>query len=156
MSLNSFGAILSFAEELESQKKQYYETAAQKIDQLINNVGDHAGAKELFESLGLECAKQIKLIKRTRQENVTEMILEPVKDFFKESFVMDVKVPDQAAEILLAAKKNEETGIAFYTEAALKLKALLEVSRILKQLAKKQRARLERLNLIGESKYENE
>lgn len=144
MSLNSFGAILSFAEELESQKRQYYEAAVQKIDQSINN----AGAKGLFESLEAECNKQIKLIRRTRQENVTEMILEPVKDFFKESFMMDVKVPDRTAEMILTAKKNEETGIAFYTEAALKLKALSEVSRTLKQLAKKQSVRLEKLNSV--------
>jgi len=140
MSLNSFGAILSFAEELESQKKQYYKTAAQKTD--------NAGVREIFESLGAECAKHIKLIRRTRQENVTEMILEPVKNFFRESFILDVKVPDQAAEIIMAAKKNEEAVIAFYTEAALKLKALSEVSGILKRLAKKQSIRLEKLNWI--------
>ena len=140
MPLNSFGAILSFAEALETRKKDFYHAAVKKgLDPEID---------ALFKSLASEGDKQIKLIQRTRRENVTEMILEPVRDFFRQSFAIDTGISDRPDQVVLTARKNEDISLAFYSEASLKLAALSEVSRTLKQLAKKQKSRLEKLNRI--------
>ncbi len=142
MPLNSFGAILSFAEELEIRKNVFYGAAME------NTV--HPEAVALFDTLTAEGKKQIQLIQRTRRENVTEMILEPIRDFFKKPFAIDTNLsdPQDWDTLLQTAKTNEATALTYYTEASIKLKALPEVARILKQLAKKQKARLEKLNRL--------
>lgn len=141
MPLNSFGAILSFAESLETQKLAFYRSAGQR--------DLPPGMATLFKTLEAEGEKQIKLIRRTRQENATEMILEPVTDFYKASFLLE-GVPDPADPVAIArsAGQNEKISLDYYTQASLKLKALPEVSRTLKQLSRKQTARLEKLNQL--------
>lgn len=140
MPLNSFGAILSFAEALETKKKDFYHAAVKRVpDPEIS---------ALFESLAAESEKHIKLIQRTRRENVTEMILEAVNDFSSKPFAIDTHLSSRPDTLVLKAKTNEGISLAFYSEASLKLAALSEVSRTLKQLAKKQTARLEKLNRL--------
>lgn len=131
MSLNSFGAILTFAETLETQKYEFLVQAEQSIND------DEKKAQ--VSRLAAETKKQIKLLQRTRRENVTEMILEPVADFSKDAFQLNLDGPlDTVETIIPAVKKSMETTQGFYGEASLKLKALPEVSRALKQLSKKQ------------------
>jgi hypothetical protein len=140
MPLNSFGAILSFAEELEIKKKEFYHDAAGKdLDHEVLS---------LFQILEKEGEKQVRLIQRTRRENVTEMILEPVIDFFREPFSIDTGIPDERDQVLARAGQIEATVLSFYSQASVKLKALAEVARTLKQLGKRQKARLEKLNRL--------
>ena len=78
MPLISFGSILSFAEELEKQDEAFYAAAAANPA--------FAELKDLFEQFLKDTRKNIKNVQRTRRENVTEMILEPVNVFTRAPF----------------------------------------------------------------------
>ena len=78
MPLENFGSILNFAEELELQDLGFYKT-------LVDNpaCADH---KPMFEAFAAAIDKNVKTVQRTRRENVTEMILEPINDFIRAPF----------------------------------------------------------------------
>ena len=139
MPLTNFGSILNFAEEIEHQDQQYYQAAAANPAS-----ADH---KRLFEQGADDLTKNMKTIQRTRRENVTEMILEGIQGFSRESYLLSGEAADRltADELLAAARRRETRAIRYYGEAAEKLKALPEVARALKQLAKKHKAFLDRL-----------
>ncbi len=139
MPLENFGSILNFAEELEQQDEAFFSAAA----------GNPACAeqKALFEQFAADAAKNIKNIQRTRRENVTEMILEPIKDFVRAPFCEECEgaATMSASEVLEAAKILEDRAERYYTEAAVKIKALPEVARALKTVGKKHTAHLRKL-----------
>jgi hypothetical protein len=139
MPLENFGSILNFAEELEQQDEAFFTAAA----------GNPACAeqKSLFEQFAADAKKNLKNIQRTRRENVTEMILEPIKDFVRAPFCEECEgaATMSAAEVIDAAKKLEDRANRYYTEAAAKIKALPEVARALKIIGKKHTAHLQRL-----------
>ena len=142
MPLTNFGAILNFAETIEKEDMAFYGRAA----------GQEAAESHrvLFEMMAKESKKNISLVQRTRRENVTEMILEPIRDFVRSSYAMDL--PDTAdlalAGILDAALAIENRAIRYYTDAAEKIRALPEVSRALKTLAKKRTKRVDQLRRL--------
>ncbi len=133
MPLKNFGAVLNFAAEMEAADKLFYQAAAQKAE-----LGD---LKPVFAELAKNCKKNEANMLRARRENVTEMILEPISDFERGPFVCDRDCADSTEPKLWLAKADElETkAIAFYTQAAEKIKALPEVSRALKTAAKLRR-----------------
>ena len=139
MQLNSFGSILSFAAELETGDEEFYTKAA--------GVPAASQLKSSLELFAADCQKNLKNIQRTRRENVTEMILEGIADFTSEAFEIEMGNPDtmNAAELLEISKKLEERAESFYLEAAEKIKALPEVTRALKLIAKKRTAHLSQL-----------
>lgn len=142
MPLISFGSILSFAEELEKQGEAFYAGAT------ANPV--FAEHKDLFDQLLKNTRQNIKNVQRTRRENVTEMILEPVKDFTRAPFCEEID-PAEAktnAEILDAARCLEKRTENYYIEASVKIKALPEVSRALKMIGKKHTKHLIKLDTI--------
>lgn len=142
MPLENFGSILNFAEELELQDLGFY-----KI--LVDNpaCADH---KPMFEAFAATIDKNVKSVLRTRRENVTEMILEPIKDFIRAPFCEECVGADKmdAAEALDAANRLEERAVRYYTEAAVKIKAQPEVARALKLIGKKHSAHLAKLGEI--------
>ena len=142
MPLENFGSILNFAEELELQDLGFY-----KI--LVDNP-TCAGHKPMFEAFAATIDKNIKSVQRTRRENVTEMILEPIKDFIRAPFCEECVGADKmdAAEALDAARRLEERAVRYYTEAAVKIKAQPEVARALKLIGKKHSAHLAQLGEI--------
>jgi hypothetical protein len=140
MPLENFGSILNFAEEIESQDQAFYEAAA----------GNPActAFRQLFNELALEGGKNVKAIQRVRRENVTEMILEPIRDFVRAPFCEACEGADVlgAAEVLEAARRLEARAQRYYTEAAEKIGSLPEVSRSLKAFGKIRKARLAKLD----------
>jgi rubrerythrin len=140
MPLENFGSILNFAEELENQDEAFYSAAA-------NNPAC-TEYKGLFEQFAADAGKNIKTIQRTRRENVTEMILEPIKDFIRAPFCEECEGAAimAAAEVLSSAKTLEARAERYYTEAAAKIKALPEVSRALKILGKKHTVHIGKLD----------
>lgn len=142
MPLENFGSILNFAEELELQDLGFY-----KI--LVDNpaCADH---KPMFEAFAATIDKNVKSVLRTRRENVTEMILEPIKDFIRAPFCEECVGADKmdAAEALDAANRLEKRAVRYYTEAAVKIKAQPEVARALKLIGKKHSAHLAKLGEI--------
>ena len=143
MPLQNFGSILNFAEELESQDQQFYEAAA----------GNAACAayQALFVQLAAEAAKNVKTVQRIRRENVTEMILEPVRDFMRAPFceTCEGAAVQPAAEVLAMARRLESRAEHYYVEASEKIRALTEVSRALKTLGKNRKARSAKLASLG-------
>jgi len=142
MPLVNFGSILNFAEELEKQDEAFYAAAA----------ADPAFAehKEIFEAFLKDARKNIQAVQRTRRENVTEMILESIKDFTRAPFCENVD-PAQAKttpDIIAGAICLEKRAERYYQEAAGKLKALSEVSRALKTIGKKHSAHLNKLQSL--------
>jgi rubrerythrin len=136
MPLNNFGSILNFAEELEQGDYNFY-TALIQNSECVRD-------KDLYEKLSTDAQKNVKTVQRTRRENVTEMILEPIVGFTRVSYIIEYGKSEtmNAANALKTANKLEERAERYYTEAAEKIKALPEVARILKLLAKKRQAHL--------------
>jgi rubrerythrin len=139
MPLENFGSILNFAEELELQDLGFYKTVAENPA--------CADKKLLFEELAAAINKNVKSVQRTRRENVTEMILEPIKDFIRAPFCEECQGAESmnASEAVDAARRLEERAVRYYTEAAVKIKAQPEVARALKTIGKKHSAHLIKL-----------
>jgi rubrerythrin len=140
MPLQNFGSILNFAEELETQDRQFYEAAAGNPA-----CGAH---KPLFAELAAEAGRNAQTVQRIRRENVTEMILEPISGFTRAPFceACEGAAVQTAEEVLATAKRLEGRAERYYAEAAEKIKALTEVSRALKSLGKIRRNRLSKLS----------
>jgi len=103
--------------------------------------------KALFQKLAADGQKNIAAVQRTRRENVTEMILEPIQDFTRAPFCEECTGAGSMAkaEALEAARRLEERAERYYTQAADKIKALPEVARSLKTLAKNHTVHLKAL-----------
>ena len=142
MPLENFGSILGFAQQLELEDRDFYQKAIQNPD------GE--AQKALFDALAKDADKHVKLIERTRRENVTEMILEPIRDFtrapFCEGFGQVEKM--SASELVESARCREDRARRYYVEAAEKIKALREVSRVLKRIGKKRQAHVDTLTAL--------
>ena len=142
MPLENFGSILNFAEELESQDQAFFAAVAANPA--------CAEYKAIFAQLAADAKKNITVVQRTRRENVTEMILEPIKDFTRAPFCEECQGADtmNAAEALVTARRLEERAERYYSQAAEKMKAQPEVARALKTIGKKRKAHRERLAAI--------
>jgi rubrerythrin len=142
MPLENFGSILNFAEELESQDQEFYEAAAGNPACV-----DH---RQMFEQFAANNGKNVKTVQRTRRENVTEMILEPIRGFVRAPYCEVCEAaPDMTVEDALAtARRLEDRAVRYYTEAAAKIKALPEVARALKLLGKKHKSHLQSLDAV--------
>ena len=142
MPITNFGGLLNFAEEIEKQDMAFYESVAANPEM--------KAFCDMFQAFATDGKKNIAHIQRTRRENVTEMILEPISGFFRQPFVLepgDDRKMDQA-QILAYAQKMETRAIAYYTEGAVKIKALPEVSLALKVAGKKRIAHSQKLSGI--------
>lgn len=142
MPLTGFGSILTFAEEIEVQDRAFYSETAQNPE--------CADIQPLAEQFFKECKKNIAIIQRTRRENVTEMILEPISDFVRGPFCVEEQNAKKmsAAQALEFMKTIEQRSLDYYTQSSVKIKALPEVSNALKLLAKKHTARLKKIDNI--------
>lgn len=139
MQLNNFGSILTFAEELESKDQAFYNSALENRE--------CADLKPVFEQHITDAGKNIKNVQRTRRENVTEMILEGISDFSSEAYEIEHGSATEMtkADVVATAKKLEDRAERYYLEAAEKIKALSEVARAMKLIAKKRTTRKNKL-----------
>lgn len=96
-SLNTFGAVFTFAIELETRLCAYY-----------GGIGDSAMAKA--------ADKRRKKLERVRRENVVEITLEPIAGLDADNYALDLgdSSPDGQAAAL-------QTAARFYREAAPKI-----------------------------------
>jgi rubrerythrin len=139
MELKNFGGILNFAIEIEATGQAFYRAAAANPT--------CTPQRALFEEFAGDGTKNEQTILRTRRENVTEMILEPISDFTGAAFVSDCRGAEGMSlqEVLACAMGLEEKAERFYAQAAEKLRALPEVSRALSRIGKKRALHRERL-----------
>ena len=142
MSLSTFGAIMGFAAEMVQQTEALYKTMVQKAKDPI--------LSEALQVLLEEEGKNYSLMERTRRENVTEMILEPVTGLQREDYEIDLKMTDQMrdADLLKAALAFEERERRFFSEVSNKV-PLPEVGRIFRKVAQKKERSLAKLKTLG-------
>jgi rubrerythrin len=142
MPLENFGSILNFAENLEKQDQEFFAAVAQNPA--------CADYSELFAQFADDSAKNVKTVQRTRRENVTEMILEPIRDFTRAPYCEECAAAGSmsAEDALATANRLVDRAERYYTEAAAKIKALPEVARALKTISKKHKAHREKLTAL--------
>jgi rubrerythrin len=145
MTLTTFGAIMGFAAGMVKEAEETYKALAEKAKD--------GRLKEVLEALSVEEGKSHALMVKTRRENVTEMILEPVSGLDQGDYELDLRGLDTGEDtgILRAALALEERGKKFFNEASAKV-PLPEVARIFRKMVQKKEANLERLRSLGLSK----
>jgi len=142
MALTTFGAIMGFAAEMIAQTEEIYKALAQKaVDPLL---------KETLTALSGEEGKNYSLMVKTRRENVTEMILEPIAGLDQEDYEIALKLSDEMEDrdLLGAASILEERERKFFQDASSKL-PLPEVARIFRKISQKKEEALTRLQDLG-------
>ena len=112
MELKNFGSVLNFAAELEASDGAFYQCAAQNPS--------CQSYKDLFDGLSKEHKQNEQRILRVRRENVTEMILEPIKDFTRIPFILECTGAERMSleGVLERARKLEIRSEHYYREAA--------------------------------------
>ncbi len=142
MSLSTFGAIMGFAAEMVQQTETFYKAMVQKAKDPI--------LSEALQVLSEEEGKNYSLMERTRRENVTEMILEPVTGLQREDYEIDLKMTDQMrdADLLKMALILEERERRFFSEVSGKI-PLPEVGRIFRKMAQKKEKSLAKLKTLS-------
>jgi rubrerythrin len=142
MTLTTFGAIMGFAAEITEQTAEIYKTLGQKAKDL--------GLREVLQALSAEGEKNHSLMEKTRRENVTEMILEPISGLHQEDYGIDLKVVDQMedADLLRAALVLEEREKKFFDDVSIKV-PLPEVARIFRKITQKKQRNLAKLQSLA-------
>lgn len=140
MSLNTFGAILTFAIELEGKMQAFYQQA-------VGVGGSSADVVELFENYANKSGKRKQRLVAIRQDNVTEMVLEPISGLNQPDYEVSVTTPTDAASALKLAAGLETRAEKFYTEAGPKLN-VTEPRRAFAKLAQENAERLGELRAV--------
>ena len=142
MALGTFGAIMGFAAETAGKTEEVYKTFASRAKTQT--------LKEVFQGLAEEEVKNHALMVKTRRENVTEMILEPITGLQQEDYEIDPKVPEvtEDAGLLKTVLMIEERQKKFFRDASSKV-PLPEVARIFRKVAQKKEDNLARLQGLG-------
>jgi len=130
-SLNTYGAVLTFAIQLEGDLRTFYKAAAELG-------GEHA---EQFEEYAQKSAKRQQRLVAIRQDNVTEIVLEPITGLDGQHYVIDPSAPANTADSLVKARANEQHAERFYREAGPKLN-VTEPRRAFQKLAQENGDRL--------------
>lgn len=139
MSIKNFGAVMDFAIQLENGDASF-------LERVLHNP-EMQGNREVLEGLAKENKKNAKTLSRARQENVTEMILEPIQGLESEDYPADMPEPVDMDQVGLVEKLKEleDRAQRFYLEAGERIKPVSDVAGTFQRLAKKRRARREKL-----------
>jgi len=142
MALTTFGAIMGFAAEIVERTEETYKGLVQKAQD--------SALKETLQLLLGEGKKNRSLMEKTRRENVTEMILEPITGLRQEDYEVSVTVQDRMGDVdlLKAALVLEEREKKFFHDASLKV-SLPEVARIFRKIVQKKEDNIARLQSLG-------
>jgi hypothetical protein len=114
MSLNTFGAILAFAIELETRLRDYYQAAG--------NAGRAADADKRRQNF-----------ERVRRENVTEIKLEPIEGLHEDDYALALSDTSDAGQ-----QAVERIAAQFYADVAPKIN-VREAQRALERAGKQHR-----------------
>jgi rubrerythrin len=142
MALSTFGAIMGFAAQMVRQTETLYKTMIQKVENPV--------LREALQLLLEEEGKNYSLMERTRRENVTEMILEPIAGLDQSDYEIEMKGMDQTedSDLLKMALILEERERRFFSEVSDKV-PLPEVGRIFRKVAQKKEKSLAKLKTLG-------
>lgn len=106
MALNQFGAVMTFAVELEEALAAFYTAAAAALP-------DHA--EELRKRSG-EARKRSQKLQRSRRNDITEITLEPIEGLAAADYALDTSSYSPASIDAL-----ERNAARFYADAAPKI-----------------------------------
>ena len=124
MELGTFGAILRFAMDLETQAAEFYGTQAQ------------GGPGERFREWARAPRKRLKRLERARREGVSEMILEAIVGLNRDAYQVEVDWKTENESVWVhQALSLEEAAARFYRDAASKM-PIREVARLFDRLAR--------------------
>lgn len=139
MSLNNFGSILGFAEEIEAQNMTFFTEAS-----LNPACGEYSS---LLQDLEKNARKRSREVQRIRRENVSEMILEACEGFHREPFVVltEDAITHTSLQVIDKVKELLGRSADYYEKAAAALKSQVDVAVALKNLAKKHKKELKKL-----------
>ena len=142
MTLSTFGAIMGFAAQMVRQTETLYKTMIQKVENPV--------LREALQLLLEEEEKNYSLMERTRRENVTEMILEPIAGLHADDYEIKTEEMDQSkdADLLKTALVLEERERRFFSEVSGKV-PLPEVGRVFRKVAQKKEKSLAKLKTLG-------
>lgn len=126
MALNQFGAVMTFAIELESSLADFYRKASAEQPEL----------QEKYLRREKDSLSRKKKLEKSRRENVTEIILEPIEGINRADFVLDLATytPDHIQSI-------EKIVTTFYDLTQEKIN-VFETKRVLKRCARQHKAYL--------------
>jgi len=126
MELNTFGAVLRFALDLESRLAAFHRDAAQAM-------GD-ASARGVLVELAEAGEQNTRTLERVRRQQVNEMLLEPIHDVDAAQYEPDLASPAGEDGLLAAARRAESTAERFYHDMA-RLLSIPEVARSFSRMA---------------------
>jgi len=146
MALSTFGAIMGFSAEMVRQTETFYKTMVQRAKDPI--------LSEALQALLEEEGKNYSLMEKTRRENVTEMILEPITGLHPGDYEIEMTGMDQTkdADLLKMALILEERERRFFSEVSDKV-PLPEVGRIFRKMAQKKERSLAKLKTLGLNQF---
>ena len=124
MNLNQFGAVMTFAIELEENLAKFYVQASEINKEL----------KDKFEKRAKDAKSRKKKLEKSRREKVTEIILEPIEGLNPQDFVLDLSSYDPEN-----IKSIENTVAKFFDLAHQKIN-VFESKRVLKRCAQQHRS----------------
>ncbi len=139
--LTTFGSVLRFALELEAATSAFYESAVQELEP--------DGPSTLAREFAAQHANRHRLLERTRQQKLNEVVLEPISGLDGKRFVFDA-TPAPRDKILSRALALEAVAERFYGESAVVGKAVLtEAARTFQKLGEENARNASRLRAIG-------
>ncbi|UCE11461.1 MAG: hypothetical protein JSW61_05890 [Candidatus Thorarchaeota archaeon] len=129
MELGTFGAVLSYALDIEQRSSAFFEEI---VDRVVRQ-----DARAVFEDIMLKGQRRIRNLMRVRRENVTEMILEPITGLDSDDFPLKTGASPEADDSALIgiAAAVQDTLKEFFTAAASKISFLPEASYEFEDLA---------------------
>jgi len=135
--LTTFGAVLRFAMELEAASSAFYESASTVLSK--------DGAGTLVRELAAQHANRHRLLERTRQMKLNEMVLEPISGLEGHRYVFDA-TPAPKDSVLRRAMDLEGIAQTFYVDSATVARSLLtEAARTFRKLAEENGRNADRL-----------
>jgi hypothetical protein len=140
LSLNTFGAILTFAIDLEGAMQKFYEQASA--------VGGAAG--EQFAAYAQKSGKRRQRLTAIRQDNVTEMVLEPISGLNQGDYDPAFSTPADLPSALAEAIRLEGRAERFYTDAGPKIN-VTEPRRAFVKMAQENSERMTELRTLNDT-----
>jgi len=142
MTLSTFGSIMGYAGDIVKQTEEAYR-------RLIPEAKNPA-LKQVLQDLAGEEKKNHSLMERTRRENVTEMILEPITGLHQEEYEVDLRGMAQKddSDLVRVSLILEERARRFFSDASAKI-PLPEVARTFRRLCQKKEENVAKLRSLG-------
>ena len=137
--LNSFGMILTFAAKQEEILETFYKQAE------ATSNGDQA---DTFADYAKKAGKRKQRLIAIRQENVTEIVLEPIEGLRVQDYELLPTSPATSAEALHQALALEARIARFYAEAGPKIN-VTEPRRAFAKFAQETNERLDNLKELS-------